>query len=155
MVDIQNTIPYGYCKCGCGQKTRIATKTDRNAGQFKGQPLVFIHTHSLHINHNPQSFPTIEDAFWSHVIKLGDNQCWSWKGYTMKGYGMFTYKNEQYLAHRISYVIHKGPIPKGMEICHSCDNPICTNPSHLWCGTQLDNIADCVSKKRNKNQYTR
>jgi hypothetical protein len=51
-------------------------------------------------------------------------------------------------AHRVSYLLAVGPIPKGMEACHDCDTPLCVNPGHLFLGTQSDNIADMVAKRR-------
>ena len=52
-------------------------------------------------------------------------------------------------AHRISYQLFIGPISKGMMVCHSCDNPLCVNPKHLFLGTQKDNIQDLMKKNRN------
>jgi hypothetical protein len=64
------------------------------------------------------------------------------------GYGMLRIHNKGKLAHRISYERSVGPIPEGMNVLHSCDNPACLNPDHLFLGTQRDNIQDCVRKGR-------
>lgn len=85
--------------------------------------------------------------FWDKVIK-GIN-CWQWTGSTHRreGYGVIRV-GRQILAHRISWILHHGAIPGGMCVLHRCDNPSCTNPDHLFLGTQADNLADMRAKGR-------
>ena len=78
------------------------------------------------------------------------DQCWEWlASHDGSGYGRF-YSNSKYEgAHRIAYMMtYKKEIPKGICVCHRCDNPTCVNPNHLWLGTIADDIADKVSKDR-------
>ncbi len=90
---------------------------------------------------------TPNERFWNMVI-TGDS-CWKWKGATgQKGHAIFSLNQRAIRAHRYSFEIHFGPVPKGMQVCHTCDNPPCTNPEHLFLGTNKDNVDDMVSKKR-------
>lgn len=65
------------------------------------------------------------------------------------GYGYLTLNGRKFMrAHRLSYMLNRGSIPDGMEVCHTCDNPSCINPEHLFLGTALDNKLDCIAKSR-------
>ena len=82
-------------------------------------------------------------------IRKEENGCWTWTScVNTYGYGETAYKGKQYLAHRLSYEFCKGPIPEGLFVCHSCDNPACINPDHLWVGTHTDNMRDKLRKGR-------
>ena len=89
----------------------------------------------------------INQRFWSNVDKSGD--CWLWQGLVLNsGYGQFYAAGKRYRAHRYSWILAHGPIPEGLSVCHTCDNPLCVNPDHLWLGTTLANQLDAVRKGR-------
>lgn len=93
---------------------------------------------------------TYEKKFWRRVVKNSNNKCWGWKRSTDKfGYAHIEVDRLEKYAHRISWEIHFGEIPEGMFVCHTCDNPSCTNPNHLFLGTYNDNIQDMIKKGRN------
>lgn len=83
--------------------------------------------------------------FWYRVEGSTPLQCWPWRG-KKNGLGYGSFRGQG--THRLAYELIKGPIPEGLVIRHSCDNPVCCNPEHLLPGTQADNIADAVERKR-------
>lgn len=93
------------------------------------------------------------ERFWEKVHKT--ETCWLWQAACNKtGYGVFGLATRRnILAHRFSYILHCGTIPDRMGVCHHCDTPPCVNPSHLFLGTQSDNVHDMMSKGR-LNPYT-
>jgi hypothetical protein len=92
------------------------------------------------------------EKFWNKVKK--SDGCWEWTGHTgSKGYGRFRVNNKFYGAHRFSWMLTNGEIPKGIFVCHQCDNPSCVRPSHLFLGTPKDNTQDMIRKKRRKQIY--
>ena len=89
------------------------------------------------------------DRFFTKFTKLTKSDCWEWQGNRdTSGYGTTKRKGKVHKAHRLSYTIHNGEIPYGLCVCHTCDNPPCVNPKHLWVGTQRENQLDCNKKKR-------
>lgn len=89
-----------------------------------------------------------EKMFWDKVDKRGDNDCWNWTGFKFPtGYGRLGRKG---YAHRFSYLLANKVLPRGLCVCHSCDNPSCVNPNHLWLGTVADNMHDRDKKGRDR-----
>lgn len=97
---------------------------------------------------------TLAERLNRFVTPEPNSGCWLWAGAHRNGYGVFgrwedgTHK--VYYAHRVSYQVHVGDIPDGYFVCHSCDVKSCSNPDHLFVGTQADNMADMSAKELNK-----
>lgn len=88
-------------------------------------------------------------AFWKKVDKsAGDDGCWLWTAHNVNSYGLFKWDRKVQLAHRISYRLKYGDFPQELDILHSCDNPSCVNPKHLFIGTHQDNMRDMMAKHR-------
>lgn len=136
----------GLCECGCGQKTAVSKVNHRPRGWVRGTPVRFIKGHSGRARK-----PMPLDLERLLILVKKTESCWAWTGrLNDKGYGLIDGRGERarrpLLAHRISWILHIGPVQKGMCICHHCDNPCCVRPSHLFVGTIGDNNRDAAQK---------
>jgi hypothetical protein len=100
---------------------------------------------------------SIEQRFWSHVDRRGPDECWTWTAARdHHGYGIFGiggHDCRMLHANRIAWILTYGPIPAGLFACHKCDNPPCCNPTHLFLGTNTDNMADMKRKGRDRCEH--
>lgn len=125
------SIPAGFCHCGCGAETELATRTDSRIGTVKGQPRRFLRGHHNRANKPPEYI-------------VDEKGCWVWQWSLSNGYGQMwggpNGKRRQLPAHRVYYERLVGPIPPGLQLDHLCRNPACVNPAHLEPVTTAVNV---------------
>ena len=90
---------------------------------------------------------TLADRFWAKVKKATGNRCWLWTASNLRGYGIFGIGRKSYLAHRVAWFLSTGIWPN-KQVLHTCDTPSCVRFSHLYLGTQAENMKDMIQKGR-------
>ena len=95
------------------------------------------------------AFIPLTKKFEKSVV-VATEGCWSWRGKVInnQGYPMVAHMGKLRLVHRVSWELHRGPIPRGLCVLHRCDNRMCSNPEHLFLGTHSDNMHDAWDKGR-------
>jgi hypothetical protein len=141
------SIEFGYCHCGCGEKTSLSTATRPKIGWVKGQPAMYCKGHHFRKVH--RNIESIQQKCAMEPM----SGCWIWTGdSTTRGYGMMSHsdgvKGHKEYVHRVTYALTFGEIADGLQALHRCDNPSCCNPHHLFLGTQQDNMDDMLIKGR-------
>ena len=144
----------------CCKKCFDTYKTDRNTFKCLNCGKIFERWKSRGIRkfccnkcsniHRRKMIPIAsKKTFYTGFICNINSGCWNWiKCKNPKGYGALSYLEKNHLAHRLSWILHNGDIPKGLFVCHRKDNPGCVNPAHLYLGTAQDNSTDMVKKGR-------
>lgn len=100
------------------------------------------------------SSPTIIERLNEKTV-VNERGCWIWEGriQTDREYGELWVDGSYHKVHCLSWDHHKGPIPEGLNVLHSCDCPPCWNPEHLFLGNHIDNMQDMIAKGRKADMY--
>lgn len=87
---------------------------------------------------------------WNGIDQRGPDECWPWQRTRNKrGYGQTWFEGRLQVSHRVVWqLVYGEPAPSDHDVCHSCDNPPCCNPTHLFLGTRLENVRDMMQKGR-------
>lgn len=132
-------------KACCPKCKKLAIKENKNRAYFK--------EHGEYPRIKTETSDIVE-RFLPNIYK-SQSSCWLWLGAkTSAGYGEVTIQGKTWLAHRFSYLYHKEEDPGPLFVCHTCDNPPCVNPYHLWLGSAKDNLRDMCYKLRHNHKLT-
>lgn len=132
------SVPHGYCLCGCGERTPIATRNDRTTKRVKGKPMLYVRGH----NTRKRRKNTGEDYYRRFsVVDTGyETPCWLWsQGLDYKGYAHVKHDGKSRSVHGLHYEFKYGSIPDGLVPDHLCRQRSCVNPDHIEPVTNAEN----------------
>jgi|SRR5579872_378553 hypothetical protein len=135
-----------YQKDNIVERRIYANEYARKVGRVKQYPCITCS--NLCYKKYAKAFCSDKCRFMSYV-NITDT-CWLWLGSKNRsGYGKLCFLDNQHsTAHRVSYQLFNGPIKDDLFVCHTCDNPSCVKPGHLWLGTTQENKKDQLVKDR-------
>ena len=138
-----DSIPRGFCECGCGGMTRLAPQTHTKSGWVKGQPLRFIGGHQTRLMRTALWGDRSPAERFAAMLRREPNGCLIYTGAKQNGYGWFRFRGTSMKAHRVAWLLAGNRIPADKPyILHSCDNRACCETSHLRVGTHAENMVD-------------
>ena len=143
-------IPRGYCQCGCGEKTTVATKTQASEGRIAGQPVRFVRGHQQrHLSSVPYLRVRLAARTDESPGQGPRGDCREWNGQRdADGYGVTKVRGRNRRATHLAWFLATGEWPGTLQVLHHCDNPPCVNTAHLYLGTDADNKRDVVERRR-------
>lgn len=129
-----NSVKYWLCRCRCGNEV-IVNARSLKYGVIKS-------CGCLVEERRQAKRKDFTQRFWSKVANYKSDSCWDWLGNVGKsGHGTVSYKGKSSLSHRVAWIISVGPVPKNLYVMHSCGNPLCCNPYHMY-------LSRCSRKSR-------
>jgi hypothetical protein len=109
-------------------------------------------THVDHLLSYPE-YSKLKAFLIRNAVSISDSGCWNWKrSLSNEGRAVIRILGKIHHTSRVSFVVFKKEPVGDMLVCHSCDNPICVNPEHLWLGTPKDNMVDMSNRGRYRDQ---
>lgn len=142
------------CKCGCGKEIlpQKTIRKDRPSSGFKVGH--WCRSEEYRKRKSDAQKYTLQDI-WKQIDIKRKDECWNWLGHKDKdGYGRATINSKDYRSHRVVYEETYGKIIGGLFVLHTCNNPSCCNPNHLYLGTNQDNMNQMVREKRSSIKIT-
>jgi hypothetical protein len=122
LADDGESVPFGFCRCGCGNTTPIAKRNEYRRGHVKGEPIPVLHGHNRRTR--PPHYRAVHAGY--------DSLCYLWNhGKTGDGYAQTSSGRSNKLVHRLAYDAANGSVSEGLELHHLCGHRDCIRPDHM------------------------